>query len=378
MSRRQRLDAELVRRRLVLSRTEAGRSIEAGRVLVNGAVADKPSRLVDPADAVVVQGAAGALRQPGRREARRRARCVRHRRHRLARPRRRRIDRRVHRLPAAAWRGTRGRRRRRPRPAAPDDTRRPARRRCSSASTSATLTTDAIGGEVDVVVADLSFISLVACHRRRSSACAARGDWCCSSSRSSRPAGRRSRGSGRDHRPGGPRAGPRRGGGGTASPHGCEVLGWIDSPLTRRRRQPRVPCACPRRSGRICTMTDVLLVAHHERTEAAALARRAATWLTEHGHDGVDDRARTPSRSTCVDLGRRAHAGVGRPGARASAATARCCAPCSCSTARRCPILGVNVGLLGYLTEVEPPALRPRSSASFAGAEAGAWRSRNG
>ena len=27
-------------------------------------------------------------------------------------------------------------------------------------------------------------------------------------------------------------------------------------------------------------MTDVLLVAHHERVEAAALARQAATWLT--------------------------------------------------------------------------------------------------
>ncbi|MEY2552967.1 MAG: rRNA (cytidine1920-2-O)/16S rRNA (cytidine1409-2-O)-methyltransferase [Ilumatobacteraceae bacterium] len=55
MSRRQRLDAELVRRRLVLSRTEAARAIEAGLILVNGSVADKPARLVDPADAVVVQ-----------------------------------------------------------------------------------------------------------------------------------------------------------------------------------------------------------------------------------------------------------------------------------------------------------------------------------
>jgi 23S rRNA (cytidine1920-2'-O)/16S rRNA (cytidine1409-2'-O)-methyltransferase len=55
MSRRQRLDAELVRRRLVLSRTEAARAIEAGLILVNGSLADKPARLVDPADAVVVQ-----------------------------------------------------------------------------------------------------------------------------------------------------------------------------------------------------------------------------------------------------------------------------------------------------------------------------------
>jgi 23S rRNA (cytidine1920-2'-O)/16S rRNA (cytidine1409-2'-O)-methyltransferase len=56
MARRQRLDADMVRRRLVASRAEAARTIEAGRVLVNGAIADKPARLVDPADAVVVQG----------------------------------------------------------------------------------------------------------------------------------------------------------------------------------------------------------------------------------------------------------------------------------------------------------------------------------
>jgi 23S rRNA (cytidine1920-2'-O)/16S rRNA (cytidine1409-2'-O)-methyltransferase len=56
MSRRQRLDADMVRRRLVLSRAEAGRAIECGLVLVNGALADKPARLVDPGDAVVIQG----------------------------------------------------------------------------------------------------------------------------------------------------------------------------------------------------------------------------------------------------------------------------------------------------------------------------------
>ena len=55
MSRRQRLDADMVRRRLVLSRAEAGRAIETGLVLVNGSIADKPARLVDPADAVVLQ-----------------------------------------------------------------------------------------------------------------------------------------------------------------------------------------------------------------------------------------------------------------------------------------------------------------------------------
>ena len=56
MSRRQRLDADLVRRGLVASRRDAVELIEAGRVLVNGAVADKAARQVDPADAVIIEG----------------------------------------------------------------------------------------------------------------------------------------------------------------------------------------------------------------------------------------------------------------------------------------------------------------------------------
>jgi len=56
VARRQRLDAELVRRSLAASRTEAAKAIEANRVLVNGAVADKSSRQVHPGDAVVVLG----------------------------------------------------------------------------------------------------------------------------------------------------------------------------------------------------------------------------------------------------------------------------------------------------------------------------------
>jgi 23S rRNA (cytidine1920-2'-O)/16S rRNA (cytidine1409-2'-O)-methyltransferase len=47
----------MVRRRLVPSRAEAARAIEANLVLVNGSIADKPARLVDPADAVVLEGA---------------------------------------------------------------------------------------------------------------------------------------------------------------------------------------------------------------------------------------------------------------------------------------------------------------------------------
>lgn len=56
MTRRVRLDTDMVRRGLVPSRAEAGHAIEARLVLVNGSVAEKPARLVDPADAVVLQG----------------------------------------------------------------------------------------------------------------------------------------------------------------------------------------------------------------------------------------------------------------------------------------------------------------------------------
>lgn len=50
--RRIRLDAELVRRRLVAGRSEAQRLISEGRVLVDGSVAAKPAALVAPDQAV--------------------------------------------------------------------------------------------------------------------------------------------------------------------------------------------------------------------------------------------------------------------------------------------------------------------------------------
>ncbi|MGZ4786301.1 MAG: S4 domain-containing protein, partial [Acidimicrobiales bacterium] len=54
MTTRRRLDAELVRRGLAPSRTRAQQDIVAGRVLVGGALAVKPTRLVSGAEAIVV------------------------------------------------------------------------------------------------------------------------------------------------------------------------------------------------------------------------------------------------------------------------------------------------------------------------------------
>ena len=119
-------------------------------------------------------------------------------------------------------------------------------------------------------------------------------------------------------------------------------------------------------------MTEVLLVAHHDRVEAAALARLATTWLVEHGHsawmtpedaeplellDLVSER-NPESAGLALSLGGdgtmlRAVKMLGGSGV---------------------PIIGVNVGLLGYLTEVEPPALTAALERWAAGSEAGEWR----
>ena len=56
MAARRRLDAELLRRELAPSRTVAQQLIEDDRVFVNGAVAAKASRQVSPADAIIVDG----------------------------------------------------------------------------------------------------------------------------------------------------------------------------------------------------------------------------------------------------------------------------------------------------------------------------------
>ncbi len=53
---RRRLDTELVRRGLVVSREQAQAEIESGRVLVRGAVADKAARMVAPDEPVAVVG----------------------------------------------------------------------------------------------------------------------------------------------------------------------------------------------------------------------------------------------------------------------------------------------------------------------------------
>ncbi|RIV33223.1 TlyA family RNA methyltransferase [Micromonospora radicis] len=57
MARRNRLDAELVRRGLARSREQAAALVEAGRVQLRGVPARKAAAMVDPADPLLVTGA---------------------------------------------------------------------------------------------------------------------------------------------------------------------------------------------------------------------------------------------------------------------------------------------------------------------------------
>ena len=56
MATRRRLDAEMLRRGLAPSREAAKREIEAGRVTVGGAPVSKPARLVSPGDSIQILG----------------------------------------------------------------------------------------------------------------------------------------------------------------------------------------------------------------------------------------------------------------------------------------------------------------------------------
>ena len=118
-------------------------------------------------------------------------------------------------------------------------------------------------------------------------------------------------------------------------------------------------------------MTSVLLVAHHERHDAAVTARAAADWLTAHGH------AAWMTRVDAAAVGLEPLGADDEPG---SADLALCIG--GDGTMLRTvhllrgagvPVIGVNVGLLGYLTEVEPPTLPFALERWFAGPEAGHW-----
>ena len=119
-------------------------------------------------------------------------------------------------------------------------------------------------------------------------------------------------------------------------------------------------------------MTDVLLVAHHDRVEAAALSRMAATWLAGHGHSAW----MTPGDAEPLELldlvSERKPESAGL--ALSIGGDGTMLRTVKMLGGSGVPIIGVNVGLLGYLTEVEPPALTAALERWAAGSEVGEWQ----
>lgn len=114
-------------------------------------------------------------------------------------------------------------------------------------------------------------------------------------------------------------------------------------------------------------MSVVGMVVHRDRGEARLLAKRAIAWLGERGHQvripaddaealGLTELA-CPDESLCDDLG----LAVSLGGDGTMLRTVELVAPAGV------PILGINVGRLGYLPECEPDDLEGALERFFAG-----------
>ena len=118
-------------------------------------------------------------------------------------------------------------------------------------------------------------------------------------------------------------------------------------------------------------MTSVAVVAHQQRDVAATLARSIVDWLVERGHESWV----VPEDAAALDLDDLAAerpvadadlvVSLGGDGTMLRAVRTLDGAPV--------PLLGVNVGVLGYLTEIEPPQVTDALERFLAGSEAGAW-----
>ncbi|MEQ1872255.1 MAG: NAD(+)/NADH kinase [Ilumatobacteraceae bacterium] len=118
-------------------------------------------------------------------------------------------------------------------------------------------------------------------------------------------------------------------------------------------------------------MSSVLLVAHHDRLEAGALARVAADWLKAHGHEPwmmADDADALALNDLVAD-----HNPGSADLALSLGGDGTMLRTVQLLGEHAVPIIGVNVGLLGYLTEVEPDALCPALERYFEGAATGEW-----
>ncbi len=119
-------------------------------------------------------------------------------------------------------------------------------------------------------------------------------------------------------------------------------------------------------------MTSVAVVAHHERSAARALAEESAQWCTDHHVTfwmPVDDAAAL-DLADCASVRPIAEAdlvlSLGGDGTMLRSVRLLEGAPV--------PVLGVNLGSLGYLTQVEPDRLVDALDRFVAGSDDGGWR----
>jgi NAD+ kinase len=112
-------------------------------------------------------------------------------------------------------------------------------------------------------------------------------------------------------------------------------------------------------------MAHVLIVPHHERLEVASLVRAAAAWLQHRGHQPwmtLDD----------ADVVEFPELGSDRPAGEADLVLSlggdgTVLRAVELLGGAAVPVIAVNVGVLGYLTEVEPPAMTSSLERYFAG-----------
>lgn len=118
-------------------------------------------------------------------------------------------------------------------------------------------------------------------------------------------------------------------------------------------------------------MIRVVVVAHHERPDARPLADAAASWLRERGHEcwmPTDEAEELDLHHLAADSDPASAdlvVSLGGDGTMLRAVGLLDGAPV--------PLLGVNLGRLGYLTEIEPEQLESALARFVAGSHDGQW-----